>query len=79
MPLIRTTISLPLLVYIDFIAVVGLLGAAVGHGFAHDRGARLGPRRLTLLAGPAEPRSRSASCSVSSAGSASVTTGRGTS
>jgi hypothetical protein len=37
-------------VFIGFIAVVGLLGAAVGHGFAHDRGARLGRRRLTLLA-----------------------------
>src|SRR4051794_29904767 len=37
-------------VYIGFIAVVGLLGAAVGQGFAHDRGARVGRRRLTLLA-----------------------------
>jgi hypothetical protein len=36
--------------YIGFIAAVGLLGAAVGHGFAHGWGARLGHRRLTLLA-----------------------------
>jgi hypothetical protein len=36
--------------YIAFIAAVGLLGAAVGHGFAHEWGARLGRRRLRLLA-----------------------------
>jgi len=36
--------------YIGFIAVVGLVGAAVGHGFEHDWGARLGRQRLTLLA-----------------------------
>lgn len=36
--------------YIGFIAAVGLVGAAIGHGFAHDWGARLGRRRLTLLA-----------------------------
>lgn len=35
---------------IGFIAVVGLLGAAVRHGFAHDREARLTRPRLTLLA-----------------------------
>lgn len=36
--------------YIGFIATVGLLSAAVAHGFAHDWDARLGRRRLTLLA-----------------------------
>lgn len=36
--------------YIAFIAVLGLLGSAVAHGVAHDWGARLGSRRLTLLA-----------------------------
>ena len=36
--------------YIGFIAVVGLVSAAVAHGFAHDWGARLGRQRLTLLA-----------------------------
>jgi hypothetical protein len=36
--------------YIAFIAAVGLAGAAVGHGFEHDWGARVGRRRLTLLA-----------------------------
>ena len=36
--------------YIAFIAALGLVGAAVGHGFAHDWGARLGRHRLELLA-----------------------------
>jgi hypothetical protein len=36
--------------YIGFIALVGLLSAAVAHGFEHDWGARLGRGRLTLLA-----------------------------
>jgi hypothetical protein len=36
--------------YIGFIAVVGLLGAAVARGFAHGFGSRLGLARLTLLA-----------------------------
>lgn len=36
--------------YIGFIAVVGLVGAAVAHGFVHGWGARLGRQRLTLLA-----------------------------
>lgn len=36
--------------YIAFIAAVGLVGAAVAHGFEHDWGARLGRQRLTLLA-----------------------------
>lgn len=36
--------------YIGFIALVGLLSAAVAHGFGHDWAARLGRRRLTLLA-----------------------------
>jgi hypothetical protein len=36
--------------YIGFIATVGLVGAAVGHGLEHDWGARLGRQRLTLLA-----------------------------
>lgn len=37
-------------VYIAFIAAVGLVGAAVGHGLEHDWGARVGRRRLVLLA-----------------------------
>jgi hypothetical protein len=36
--------------YIALIAAIGLMGAAVAHGLAHDWGARLGRRRLTLLA-----------------------------
>jgi hypothetical protein len=36
--------------YIGFIAAIGLVSAAVAHGLAHDWGARLGRRRLTLLA-----------------------------
>jgi hypothetical protein len=36
--------------YIGFIAAVGLVGAAVGHGFVRDWGARVGRQRLTLLA-----------------------------
>jgi uncharacterized membrane protein YeaQ/YmgE (transglycosylase-associated protein family) len=36
--------------YIGFIAAVGLVGAAVGHGLVHDWGARFGRHRLTLLA-----------------------------
>ena len=36
--------------YIAFIAVLGLVGAAVGHGFQHAWGARLGRHRLELLA-----------------------------
>ncbi|HET8750936.1 MAG TPA: hypothetical protein VFM43_00245 [Gaiellaceae bacterium] len=36
--------------YIGFIAVLGLLGAAVAHGLYRPWGARLGRRRLILLA-----------------------------
>ena len=36
--------------YIGLIAAIGLVSAAVGHGFVHDWGARLGRRRLALLA-----------------------------
>ena len=37
-------------IYIGFIAVLGLAGAAVAHGLAHGWGARLGRRKLILLA-----------------------------
>lgn len=36
--------------YIAFIAVLGLLGAAVAHGLSHEWGESVGPRRLALLA-----------------------------
>ena len=36
--------------YIGFIAAIGLVSAAVGHGFVHAWGARLGRQRLTLVA-----------------------------
>jgi hypothetical protein len=36
--------------YVGFIAAIGLVGAAVGHGLGHDRDARPGLRGLVLLA-----------------------------
>lgn len=36
--------------YIGLIAAIGLVSAAVAHGFVHSWGARLGRQRLTLLA-----------------------------
>ena len=54
--------------YIGLIAAIGLVSAAIPHGFVHGWGARLGRQRLTLLARAGGAGSRSASWSASGAG-----------
>ena len=46
--------------YIAFIAVLGLLGAAVAHGLSHEWGESVGPRRLALRERVSKPRLRGA-------------------